>query len=210
MNDKELKSYAVVCKHKHGNDKKYPIIPFYDVELYREQKEAKKKNLTGQRFVLVSRVVYAWFNDVCPEDYDVDHIDNNPFNNSISNLQLLTRKENLARRLQRNQSTCHLTDSQLQYFNEQKNRWLAQIDHERELINDELENLRSLENDYHYYSELCKSINEYKLYNQVREDYKERIDDVKAKIKNYRESKHYFIEHYNAWKKAYLSGEIDR
>lgn len=29
---------------------------------------------------------------------DVDHIDNNPFNNNISNLQLLTRKENLDKR----------------------------------------------------------------------------------------------------------------
>ena len=29
----------------------------------------------------------------------MDHIDNDPFNNDLDNLQLLTRKENIAKRL---------------------------------------------------------------------------------------------------------------
>ena len=44
------------------------------------------------------RLVYAWFKDDIPAKYDVDHIDGDTMNNSLDNLQLLTRKENLAKR----------------------------------------------------------------------------------------------------------------
>ena len=44
------------------------------------------------------RLVYAWFKDDIPANYDVDHIDGDTMNNSLDNLQLLTRKENLAKR----------------------------------------------------------------------------------------------------------------
>lgn len=45
----------------------------------------------------VHRVVYAWFNNEIPEGMVVDHIDNNPRNNHLDNLQLLTPEENLAK-----------------------------------------------------------------------------------------------------------------
>lgn len=45
----------------------------------------------------VHRVVYAWFNDIAHSDLVIDHIDNNPFNNNLSNLQEITQKENLAK-----------------------------------------------------------------------------------------------------------------
>ena len=44
---------------------------------------------------LVSRFVYECFKGNIPDDKEVDHLDNNKENNSIKNLQLLTRKENV-------------------------------------------------------------------------------------------------------------------
>ena len=44
------------------------------------------------------RLLYAWYIGYVPANLDVDHIDNNSLNNDLSNLQLLTRKENLAKR----------------------------------------------------------------------------------------------------------------
>lgn len=48
--------------------------------------------------VLWHRAVWAWFNGQADSKMDIDHIDNNPFNNSISNLQELSREDNLAKR----------------------------------------------------------------------------------------------------------------
>lgn len=45
----------------------------------------------------VHRCVYCWYNNEIPEKLVVDHIDNNPLNNNLSNLQLLTIPENLAK-----------------------------------------------------------------------------------------------------------------
>ena len=46
----------------------------------------------------LARLVYAWFFGRVPVKMDVDHIDNNSLNNSLDNLQLLTRSENLKKR----------------------------------------------------------------------------------------------------------------
>lgn len=44
------------------------------------------------------RLLYAWYIGYVPANMDVDHIDNNSLNNDLSNLQLSTRKDNLAKR----------------------------------------------------------------------------------------------------------------
>ena len=49
--------------------------------------------LEGKR-ILWHRLVYEFFNDKIPEGMDVDHKDNNPTNNKIDNLQLLSHKDN--------------------------------------------------------------------------------------------------------------------
>lgn len=48
--------------------------------------------------VLWHRAVWAWFNGEANAKLDIDHIDNNSFNNAISNLQELSREDNLAKR----------------------------------------------------------------------------------------------------------------
>ena len=46
----------------------------------------------------VSRIYYAWFKGFVPEGYEVDHIIDEPINNDISNLKLLTPSENRQKR----------------------------------------------------------------------------------------------------------------
>lgn len=47
----------------------------------------------------IHRLVYESFNGHIENNMEVDHIDNNKSNNSLSNLQLLTRKENMLKLL---------------------------------------------------------------------------------------------------------------
>lgn len=79
-----LKVCNAVCKHKYTKDKSYPIVTF-----------------SYKREVIclpLSRIIYAWFNGEVTEGLVVDHIDNNPYNNFPTNLQLLTQEENLKKR----------------------------------------------------------------------------------------------------------------
>lgn len=89
-----------VCKHKYTSDKQYPIIVF------------SKGPEEGPLCLPVSRLVYAWHYGIVPEGMVVDHIDNNPFNNSLDNLQLLTDEENNRKRF---------TDLEAKCFNQYHN-----------------------------------------------------------------------------------------
>lgn len=55
-------------------------------------------NLNGKHF-LVHRAVWEAFNGEIPEGYDIDHIDGNPHNNKLENLQAITRAENIKKRV---------------------------------------------------------------------------------------------------------------
>ena len=81
--EKILKHNSITIHHKNRN------YIFHQIMLY---KNGKKNHF------LVSRLVWTSFNDNIPNGYDVDHIDNNPENNRLDNLQLLTRSENLKKR----------------------------------------------------------------------------------------------------------------
>ena len=203
---KVLKEYKAICKHKHGTDKTYPVVAFYDPELHKKQK-TNGKACPGTKLVLLSRVVYAWYHDICPSDYDVDHIDNNPFNNHIANLQLLTRKENLDKHLSRNDHTCHLTDEQLTYFNEQKRSYEHMISQAKQWIKEEKDEIDRIQKDLDYYMEICKKIDDYKLYNQIKEEYKERLAEHKDALKSFRECWHYWCKAYKDFKTPYLTKE---
>lgn len=52
----------------------------------------------GRKHFLVHRVVWEAFNGPIPEGYDIDHIDGNPHNNALNNLQAITHKENIQKR----------------------------------------------------------------------------------------------------------------
>lgn len=92
LNTTELHPTKNTKHHKYGKDKTYYIVAWSE----------KGKTISFP----LQRVIYAWFNGDVPADMDVDHIDNDSLNNDPYNLQLLTRKENIAKRYaQANQYT---------------------------------------------------------------------------------------------------------
>ena len=75
-----------VRKHKYVPDKCYPIVNF---------------NYKGKMMSYsLSKFLYAWFKGPVPAGYVVDHRNNNPFDNSLDNLQLLTIAENNRKRFE--------------------------------------------------------------------------------------------------------------
>jgi len=81
---KVIKPSIIGSKHPYGKDVAYKAYVFHE---------------NGKAYTISEhRLVYAWFKDDIPAKYDVDHIDGDKMNNSLDNLQLLTRKENLAKR----------------------------------------------------------------------------------------------------------------
>lgn len=75
-------STVTTQKFDNGAVKQYPFVSFYI------------KETQSQKAIALSRVLYAWFNGSIPKGYVVDHIDNDPFNNQLENLQIITRSEN--------------------------------------------------------------------------------------------------------------------
>ena len=86
---REIKQQTVVGKHKYGKEKNYICVSLRIKRLINDNK---------QRLFGLHNVIYAWYKGELPLGYDVDHIDNNPLNNNIDNLQLLTHEENLQKR----------------------------------------------------------------------------------------------------------------
>lgn len=81
---KRIKISKAICKHKYTQDKVYPVVVF-----------SYNSKIVG---IPLGRLIYAWFKGPVPADMDIDHIDNDPFNNRLENLQLLTREENIRKR----------------------------------------------------------------------------------------------------------------
>lgn len=72
-------------------------IQVYDRDVYERGKSNPKPN-HGTKNIIIARAMWAWFYGKCPANMDVDHIDGDSLNNNLSNLQLLTRSENLQKR----------------------------------------------------------------------------------------------------------------
>ena len=84
---KQINITIATCKHKYTSDKQYKKLTF----AYRGRGIS----------IPLSRFIYAWHYDV-PQGYDVEHINNDAFDNRLENLRLCTREENLAKRFSDN------------------------------------------------------------------------------------------------------------
>ena len=56
----------------------------------------------NKRIIPLHRVIYAWFNGEVDDNLEIDHIDHNPFNNTVENLRQVDRKTNLNSKLVQN------------------------------------------------------------------------------------------------------------
>lgn len=83
---RELKFYESKKRHIYGKDVVYLTVSLYNYET------KKAESYTAQQ------IYYIWAHGSIPKGYDIDHIDGDTFNNDISNLKAITRKENLAKR----------------------------------------------------------------------------------------------------------------
>ena len=106
---KELKQTITISNRGKAYEKAYKTIQTYD-RLNRIKIPMKRKYTTKDGTVKtidsytyktttlgVHRLVWVWYNDCQPAGMIVDHIDNNPLNNNLENLQLLTPSENVAK-----------------------------------------------------------------------------------------------------------------
>ena len=79
----------------------YHLIGIYDRDEHERQKiayAAKGTQPSGVKTLALSRIIWAWYHGECPSGMDVDHINGDSLDDRLDNLQLLTRKENLAKR----------------------------------------------------------------------------------------------------------------
>lgn len=102
IGDRILKSY-IQSKNSRFKAQQYRVVRVYDPEVYQEQKakyggKCIPGKTIGLRGIVLSRLMYAWHRGIAPLNMDCDHIDGDSLNDHISNLQLLSRQENLAKR----------------------------------------------------------------------------------------------------------------
>ena len=114
---RKVKIGITTTKHKYGKDMYYHTLHF------RLNKKVNTYHLC--------RILYAYFIGTVPAGYDVDHIDNNSLNDSLSNLQILTRRENLLKRGRgHNQHNCKWTPKE-----EAERKWyIDKIKYNREIL----------------------------------------------------------------------------
>ena len=79
-----IKISDAICKHKYTTDKSYPVIALsYNNKI---------------KCVPLGRVIYAWFTGDIEDGMVIDHINNDPYDNRVENLQKLTPEQNLKKR----------------------------------------------------------------------------------------------------------------
>lgn len=186
----ELNYYTNTTHHKYGKDRVYKVIQLYDHDYYLYQKDTGRTPI-GNRCIPLHRVVYAWFNGYIPQGYDIDHIDNDTFNNNINNLQPLTRKENLAKRGRAdNQYTAHLSDEEYHIIKTQKSYLRTLIESKKqaqEELNKLKEELHYLKKDYKLPKNSSYWLSVSKCMDKI-ERKKNELDIIKLNVKELKDS----------------------
>lgn len=127
--------YCEACgRHKYQKNAK----TYYTIHKYVDTiKVGDKKYKSIIHNYSVNRVIYAWYHGLTPANMEVDHIDNNPHNNNIENLQLLSKTDNLKKkRLSKNQFTYMLTEEEILAKREKRQERLMKIKERKLKIKD--------------------------------------------------------------------------
>jgi Mor family transcriptional regulator len=106
ISNKQSKPKILKPREVSQSKKKY-----LQVSLYNEFCKIGKHGWKLPKQLYVHRLVWETFVGEIPEGYEIDHIDNNPHNNNLSNLQLLSRTENVNK---------HYTRADVRYLREHR------------------------------------------------------------------------------------------
>ena len=113
LNTKRNKNQYITDIEQYGKIAQFRDTPYYATEdgrILNLSKKTELKPCTSGNYLrfnaayginkkfLIHRVVWESFNGPIPEGMDVDHIDGNPHNNSLNNLQILSHRDNLKKR----------------------------------------------------------------------------------------------------------------
>lgn len=85
LKEKKLKP-RIVSQSKKG---------YLQVSLYNDKCKRDKNGKLLPKQIYIHHLVWTTFNGEIPEDMEIDHIDDNPRNNHIDNLQLVNRRSNM-------------------------------------------------------------------------------------------------------------------
>ena len=85
---------ATICVNKRAK-RPYSYIGFYDHDTRASVPIEERKHSTGSITLYIHVLNYVWNKADKPEGMVIDHIDNDPTNNYLSNLQCITQQENL-------------------------------------------------------------------------------------------------------------------
>ena len=197
-NGKEKNQFAMKTIHPLGKDKTYPAIGIYDSDLYKE-----KKQMTN--ILLVSRVVWAFFHGVCPSDLEIDHIDHNPWNNCLSNLQLLDRADNNRRKpRQGNQFLVNLNDADYLKYVAKRDELQEDVKTYRAKWKDLTEELKTLKEDYK--TDLAKCVHKSQV-ELLEENFERQQADLEEQIYIYKNKWHDACKAYREFKDSNKLGE---
>jgi hypothetical protein len=95
----------------------YKVVRLFDREKRLAVAVEKRNSSTGQFTIGVHVLNYVWNKEDKREGLVIDHIDNNTFNNHISNLQMITQRENVLkeRGLSTREQSCCLSKPRSYY-----------------------------------------------------------------------------------------------
>lgn len=150
-----LREFPQPITTTNNGKKHYKIVQVYDridhVKVPRTDSRTGKPSYTYKSRTLgVHRVVAAWFYGEVPAGKVVDHINNDPLDNRLENLQIITQGENLAKDRAHNREpmTCDM-NKPLSWYEDKLTQYLAKNEEAKEAQDAELaHHYRSLISQY--------------------------------------------------------------
>ena len=116
-NGTECRIVILKNKYKHStNVYQNAVVQFVDKskKIPFVTKDGYNSYTYGCMNISVARIMFVWFVRDIEYGEQIDHKDDDPLNNTLDNLQVLTQEENLKKRgLGRNQFTWNLTDEEI-------------------------------------------------------------------------------------------------